>query len=125
MGFLKKHRNDILLIAALLAVSVGIWVYSLVTRQEGGYALVSIDGETVLELPLNIDACVVLGDGAHTNTLVIENGRAHISQASCPDHICIRQGEICYDGQTIVCLPNKLVITIRGGTATDIDAVSQ
>ena len=125
MGFLKKHRNDILLIAAVLVLSLGVWVYSLGTRQEGGYAEVAIDGKTVMELPLNVDTSVVLGDGAHRNTLVIENGRAHISEASCPDHVCIRQGEICYDGQTIVCLPNKLVVTIRGGSPAEIDAVSQ
>lgn len=125
VSFLKRHRNDILLIAALLALSAGLWAYSLATRQAGGYAVVTIDGETVMELPLNADTSVVLGRGEHSNTLVIEDGRAYISQATCPDHICIRQGRISYDGQTIVCLPNKLVVTIRGGESPGTDAVSQ
>ena len=125
VGFLKKHRNDILLIAGLLAVSLGIWLYSLAARQEGGCAQVTIDGEVVMELPLNVDTTVVLGEGEHTNMLVIEDGCVYVSQASCPDHVCIRQGKIHYDGQTIVCLPNKLVVTIRGGESSKTDAVSQ
>ena len=125
MNFLKKHRYDMILIAVLLVLSAGIWLYSIAARQEGGYAQVAIDGEIVMELPLNKNTSVILGQGEHSDTLIIENGQAYVSEASCPDHVCIRQGKVSYNGQTIVCLPNKLVVTIRGGEQAETDANTQ
>ena len=46
--------------------------------------------------------------------LLIENGTARMTEASCPDHVCIDMGVIRYTGQSIVCLPNRLVVTVRG-----------
>ena len=77
----------------------------LCTCQAGGRAVVSIAGEDVMTLPLDRDAQVVLGEGDHTNTLVIRDGAAAVTQASCPDQVCVRQGRIQYQGETIVCLP--------------------
>lgn len=102
-----------------------MWVYTLLTRQSGASVSVAIDGETVMTLPLDEDTTVELGSGDHTNTLVIENGEAYVSAASCPDHICMQEGRIRYDGEMIVCLPNKLVVTVVGGTSAGTDAVSQ
>lgn len=125
MSVLKKHRNDMVLIVVLLLLAGVVWACMLLTRHDDGYVSVSIDSEEVMRLPLDEDVSIVLGEGEHTNTLVIENGQAYISQASCPDHVCIHQGKISYDGQTIVCLPNKLVVTAAGGAQADVDAVSQ
>ena len=44
-------------------------------------------------------------------------------EANCGDHTCVRTGEIFRDGETIVCLPHKLVIAVEGGAAADFDAV--
>lgn len=84
-------------------------------------ARVQIDGETVLELPLGQDTQVVLGDGGHTNTLVIKNGAAQVIAADCPDQVCVRQGAIRYSGESIVCLPHKLIVSIEGGGTNDVD----
>lgn len=122
MTFLKKHKNDILLIAAVLVIAGGVWLYTFLTRTQGGEAVVSIDGEEVMRLPLDVDSVTELGEGEHTNLLVISGGAASVTEASCPDHLCVRQGEARYDGETIVCLPNKLVVTITGGGEPEVDA---
>lgn len=124
MSFLKKHKNDILLIAIVLVLALGVWIYTLLIRQSGGEAVVSINGEEIMRLPLNKDTSITLGEGAHTNVLVIENGKAAVTEASCPDHVCIDQGWVGYSGQSIVCLPNKLVVSIEGGTDPDVDGVA-
>lgn len=124
MPFLKKHKNDILLIALVLVLALGVWAYTLFTRVPGGEAVVSIGGEETMRLPLNVDAQIVLGEGEHSNTLVIKNGQAAIVEASCPDHVCIDQGWVNFSGQTIVCLPNKLVVSIEGGAEADFDGIA-
>ena len=121
MSRLKAHRNDILLVTALLLLGGALALFLRLTRQAGGTVSVRIDGKTVMELPLSEDIRIVLGEGEHTNTLVIEGGKARIVEASCPDKICVGQGTVQYAGESIVCLPHKLVVTIQGGAANGLD----
>lgn len=122
MDWLKTHKNDVVLTAALLILGGGLALFLLFTRQEGGTVLVQTDGETVMELSLDRDTRVVLGEEGHTNTLVIENGTARVVEASCPDQICVNHGAIRYAGESIVCLPHRLVVSIEGGQESGIDA---
>ena len=121
---LGAHRNDILLAAALLLLGGALALFLWLTRQDGGTVSVQIDGKAVMELPLSEDTRIVLGEGTHTNTLVIEDGKAQVIEASCPDQICVRQGAVQYAGESIVCLPHKLVVTVQGGSPPGIDAAA-
>ena len=125
MEWLKTHRNDAILILVLLALGGALALFLCATRQDGGYVSVQIDGETVVELPLSENTRVMLGSGKHTNTLVIANGTAQVVEASCPDQICVHQGAVRYAGESIVCLPHRLVITVRGGQPNDVDATAK
>lgn len=114
-------RADYILIAALLILGGALALFLLLTRQGGGTARVQVDGETVMELPLHQDARVVLGEDGNTNTLVIENGTARVIEADCPDQVCVRQGAVQYTGESIVCLPHKLIVSIEGGGSNGVD----
>lgn len=103
----------LLLIAALIAALLLPKLYG------GGTALVRQNGELIAELDLSEPRSLVV-TGAVTNTVVVENGEIRVSQADCPDQICVRHSPISSGGDPIVCLPNGLVITIEGG---EIDAV--
>ena len=52
------------------------------------------------------------GEGTAGNVLVIENGAVHMESASCPDKLCVKQGTKSQVGETIVCLPHRLVATV-------------
>ena len=125
MNWLKTHRNDVLLVAGLLILGGVLALFLYATRQAGGYVSVRVDGELLMELLLDQNTQVVLGEGEHTNTLVIENGTARVVEASCPDQICVNQGAVRYAGESIVCLPHKLVVTVEGGRANDVDATAK
>lgn len=122
MNWLKTHKNDLLLIAALLILGGGLALFLWLTRQGGGTVRVQMDGETVMELPLDRNIQIVLGSEGRTNTLVIEDGAARVTAAGCPDQICVNHGAIRFAGESIVCLPHKLVITVEGGQTNDVDA---
>ena len=121
MSWPKTHRNDLLLAAVLLLLGGALSLFLRLTRQAGGTVTVRIDGEAVMELPLSEDARLVLGEGEHTNTLVIAGGTARVIEASCPDQICVRRGAVQYAGESIVCLPHKLVVTVQGGAGNGLD----
>ena len=121
VSWLRSHRNELLLVAALLLLGGALALFLWLTRQAGGTVAVRINGELVMELPLSEDTQIVLGEGEHTNTLVIEGGRARVVEASCPDKICVGQGAVQYAGESIVCLPHRLVITVHGGSSGVLD----
>lgn len=121
MDRVKAHRNDILLIAVLAAMGGALALFLWCTREAGGTVRVQVDGEVLMELPLDQDTEIVLGEGGHTNTLVIKGGRAQVTQASCPDQVCVRQGAVQYEGESIVCLPHKLIVAIEGGGSNGVD----
>lgn len=121
MNWLKTHRNDALLIAVLLILGGALALYLNLTRQTGGYVSVQVDGEVLMELPLSVDTEKVLGGWEHTNTLIIRNGTAQVVEASCPDQVCVRQGAIRFEGESIVCLPHRLVVTVEGGVQGGVD----
>ena len=113
----KKHRNDLILIAVLLAAA-GIAFGS------GGYAVVVQDGKEVATYPLNVDTSVTINSPTGFNTLVIKDGKADVTDADCPDKLCVNQHSISYDGETIVCLPNKLVVKIVSEVESDVDIIA-
>ena len=90
-------------------------------KEDGAVAVVLIDGEETAEYPLNDNGVFPLNGG--TNILVIENGCAYLSEARCPDKICVKMGKISKTGQCITCLPNHLVVTVKGAGEPEFDAV--
>jgi hypothetical protein len=92
------------------------------TRVEGAYAEVTVDGQTVGKYPLALDGTYTLNGG--TNILTVEDGYAYMSSSSCPDHICENTGRIRHVGQTIICLPNRVTVTIVGVSDDAVDFVS-
>lgn len=122
-------KNDFILIIIILAITGLVCCFSMITRKnattEGAKVVVTIDGREYGVYPLNEDMSetIELKDGT-SNTLVIKDGYADITQATCPDQICVNHIHIHYDGETIVCLPNKLVIEIVDGTENEVDGVT-
>ena len=123
-----KHRqtrkNDLLLILALLLLAAGVWLVLRLTRQAGGSVRVSVDGAAVAVFPLDADR-VWTWEETGVNVLRIENGKAAIVSADCPDKLCVGQGEICYAGESIVCLPHRLTVTVEGAAEGGFDAVAR
>ena len=118
----RKFRADVIVISAILLISLCSLLITLLLRRPGSVAVVEIDGVTVAEYPLSEDGVFILNGG--TNTLVIENGEVYLKDSDCPDHTCERTGRVRYVGQTIVCLPNKLSVTVRGNAEGGVDLVS-
>ena len=118
----KRYRLDILLIALLLVLSLSFLLIRTLTQAEGAVAVVEIDGTVVGSYPLSVDGRFVLNGG--TNVLIIEDGTARLVESHCPDRTCELTGRISYVGQTIVCLPNRLSVTVMGDTENGVDFVS-
>ncbi len=119
-----RRRHDILFIAVLLflcaAAALGLYVF----REDGDTVTVSIDGQLYAEYPLTEDRVVELISDGGFNRLVIEDGYAYVEEASCPDGICSSHRPIGHNGESIICLPNKVVIEIHRREQNQPDIIS-
>jgi len=109
------RRGDVLLIAALLALSAAGMLYLFVFRSGGDTVKVTVDGELygVYSLSSDCSVDIVTGEnGEHLNRLVISGGKADMETADCPDGICAAHRPIFRNGESIVCLPNRVVVTV-------------
>lgn len=115
--FFKKA--DIIIFSVLLLVLVFSVLLLIVNRSFGSYVVVTVDGVQTNRFLLNKDGVYPVNGG--TNTVVIENGTARVENADCPDKLCEHFGKIRYSGQSIICLPNKLAVSISG--TEDLDFI--
>jgi len=115
----KRIFADIVLICILLVLALSVFLVVELTRREGAYVVVSVDGGEVCRYSLSEDGEFLLNGG--TNTLVISGGEAYISEADCPDGLCVSQGRISRTGQTVVCLPNRVMLRIVGADDADVE----
>lgn len=106
------------LLAAL--VCCGLWR---LFRRDGAAVVVEQDGRETARYVLTEDRTVKIEGTGGYNILVIEGGEVWLSEADCPNQLCVKTGKIRYAGQSIVCLPHKLAVRIVGG-ASSLDAVT-
>jgi len=109
----RKHKNDVILIAAILVLAIIAAILLFLFRTEGDRVVVTVDGQIFGEYSLNEDRIVEIKNGEGYNLLVIEGGRAYIKEANCPDGICSDHWPVEYAGDCIICLPNQVVVEIH------------
>lgn len=118
----RKYRYDIILIVVLVCLSATLIAVVFLAKKEGNTVRVEIDGKAVAEYSLSKDGEYPLNNGS--NILKISNGEAYLIEANCPDKTCVHTGKIRYVGQSIICLPNKLTVSVLGESPDGVDAVS-
>ena len=97
--------------AAILVLRLTAAPAATASIYQGGVLLEQIDLTAVEE---SYSFIVRSPDGG-SNTVSVERGRICISQADCPDQVCVHQGWVSDGATPIVCLPHQLVIQIEGG----------
>lgn len=120
---IAPKRGDIFLIGGCLLAALvccGLW---LLLRQDGGAVIVEQNGRETARYALNEDRTVRIEGEDGYNLLVIKSREVYLSEADCPNHLCVKTGKIRYAGQSIVCLPHRLAVRILGG-ASGLDAVT-
>ena len=113
------NRNDLLLCTGLLLAALCIWCAIFFVQRNGSrdglMVVVTVDGEEYY-------SGLLAGGNQQAERREIDiDGH---KEADCPDKLCVSQGKISRSGQTIICLPNKTMVTIKGGKS-EYDGVAQ
>lgn len=121
-------KKDIMLVLILLLAACIIYAFTIFFKSNGGIVQVYVDGTLKESFSLNEEEDIVLkGYQGGMNRLVIHNGKASIVEADCQDHLCVKQAAIYRTGESIICLPHRVVIQIandKNDKKSEIDAVA-
>lgn len=112
-----SRRADWWLGAAVAVIAAVLGVCLWLLTPQGGQVQVTVDGQVVMTLPLDTDTVVTVHGAVNDNTLTIADGTASMTDAGCPDRLCVHHGAISRTGESIICLPNRIVVTVVGGDA--------
>ena len=93
-------------------------------RTEGSSVTVTVDGKLFGKYSLNEKRSIEIKTENGYNVLVIDNGVAYVKEASCPDGICSSHRPVRYNGQSIICLPNKVVIEVSSDSQGQPDIIA-
>lgn len=117
-------KNDVIFIGFLILFCVGVCLA--VYRGgsvEGSRITITIDGVEYGTYSLWEEQTITLEEGDAKNVIEIKNGKASMIEASCPDQLCVDQNSIAYDKESIICLPNKVVITVTSDIENELDGI--
>ena len=120
-----KTKFWIAVIAVILIICAAASLLLLSPGDAATHAQISSNGKVIRTVDLRVDQefTVTLDDGSY-NTVTVKDGKIAVTEASCPDGICVNHRSVSKQKQSITCLPNRLVVEIRNGEASDVDAVT-
>ena len=120
---MKVRKREILFVLVLAAA---LLAWALWPKARGQQVTVTIDGQNAGRYSLHQSRQIPLeGYGGYSLTLVIQDGKAHVENSTCPDLICQNHAAISRDSEQIICLPARIVITVTGGEEEGFDAIAQ
>ena len=121
----KNYKFEIGIWIVIFSITVLLACVYFFTSKSGEYVQAKIDGKVKAEYSLkNNGTYPIIGSGK--NVLVIDDGKAYIKEADCPDKLCVKQGKIKRVGQSLICLPNKVVVEVvdtKPDSDSGVDAI--
>lgn len=121
-------RNDGIFIGVLAGVCVIVFiVFSVMHRSQGSIIVITRNGELYGTYNLSQNQTIEIENTDHevTNTLQIKDGVAKMIEADCPDKLCMHQKAISVSKENIVCLPNRIVVTVEADHNEGLDGFVQ
>ena len=126
----KKTNKTIFVHIAVITgtflLLAAVWLILLNVRTDGHIAKIYSSGQLVKEIDLDLVTepyQFVIESEKGSNTVYVEKGAISVTDADCPDKVCVKTGSISGGITPIICVPNRLEIRIEADT--DLDGVAR
>ena len=117
-------KSDIILTICLVIVGVALSIFISFGQQAGDTVEITCRGDLYGTYNLNEDNEITIKEGNSINKITIKDGKVSMAFSNCHSQDCVETGAVSKSGESIVCLPHKVVINITGGDA-EYDSVSR
>lgn len=109
-------KRDVILVASVLLAAAALFCALRFSRGKGGAVSITVNGEDFGTYPLSEDADI---DVKGLLTVSVRDGKAYVSSSTCRGKTCVHERPVSRSGETIVCLPNGVVVRILGESEVD------
>ncbi len=123
----KKIKNDIILIVIIIALSAMAFILINSFSSSGNEVIIeqNLKQTAVLNINKNQEYNLYDNNGNICNTVLIKDGTVSMKYANCKDKICVNHNKISKNNESIICLPNKVVVTVVSDKNNDVDEVAR
>ncbi len=129
MIILTKGDKLLIILVIILSFSALGYINLQALSKNGKYVSVQVGGKEVKKIILDsklIGTKIPVESEHGYNLIELGEDSVRVIEADCPDKIDVKQGPISRIGETIVCLPNRMVIEIKGvDMDTEIDIINR
>ena len=119
--FFRRYRRDIAVIVGILLVAAAAWGVMALCAAGGNTAVVRVNGAEWARYPLSKDGEYAVETVYGRNLVTVKDGRVSVTDADCPDKICVATRAASRVGETILCLPHRLSVTVEGSGDPVVD----
>jgi hypothetical protein len=121
----RLWAGDIILILCLVLISIIIFIITNHNNNQGRFFTVKIGKETIYRYSLLSDTLITFEGKTGEIIVKVKNRNVRVHKSSCPQKICVKMGWISKPGESIICVPNNMVIRIEGKTKGEVDAITR
>ncbi len=116
-------KADIILFAVLVLIGITVSLFPVFMNTSGEDVRIEVGGELYGLYDLQEDQEITIRQNGHTNKIIIKDGTVSMDFSDCPNQICVEHRAIHETNEQIVCLPNRVSVSIEGGTG-GVDVIS-
>lgn len=118
------RKSDIILIVLLLIIGTISSIAVSLSGTVGKRVTIEASGKPYGTYSLNTNKKIVVKNNGNSNTVVIKDGSVSITSSTCRNKVCVNHAPINKEGESIICLPNKVIVKIEGKGEDHYDAIS-
>jgi len=120
-----KRKDIFLFIVIIIVIAILFIVNNIINKEEIDVAEIYINNKLYKSISINSNEDVVINNDNNYNYIKVHNGGVEMIESSCSDKICVQSGHIKKSSDRIVCMPNKVVIKVKGTDTIKEDVISE
>ena len=107
-------KADLILMAAIVIIGLGISIFLAAGSHQGNKVEITKDGKLWGTYSLDGEHKITIRYGNELNVVKISGGKVTMESANCKNQVCVHHSPVSRTGESIVCLPHKIVVSIKG-----------
>ena len=123
---MKLKKYDIIaIICVAVIVIISYITVNLLRNDEADTVVIYVDGKIEKKLDLNKNQEYKVNVDNGYNIIRIKDKKVRIKESDCSNQTCVNMGIISKDGQTLICLPHKVEVTIVSDDKSEVDVIAR